>query len=222
MRAAGPLLAAIGVVAGFLVVVALGTDDGSLGSETTDISVFAGPESVATDDLAVVESYWHALDAGDERRALELMAQPRPDWEAESGLVAFHSALDRQFDAVCESETDGWRSIVSCDVALAGGSSATGERPGHVEVFRLANGRIVDIERSEVAALADAVLVRQATLTQPDAFVTECVERPDRWYRIHGVVYDGRCGGFLALFAAEMGPLMESSATNWLLSSVGR
>ena len=221
MRRAAPLLVASVVVVGFMTVLVVGTDVGSSGFGSTTSVVFSRPAaSQEVDrDLAVVESYWRELNAGDWRGAFELMAQPRADWEAESGLLAFHVALDRRFDATCESSTAAWETSVTCAVKLAGVVAADDDPARYVEVFRVRQQKIVRVERSEVTALSDAVLVREATLADPGAFAAACVDRPDRWYRLHGLIHDDRCGRFLASVTSPHRTLVERSATSWLLTT---
>ena len=87
-----------------------------------------------------------------------------------------------------------------------------------IETFRVRSGEIISIERSDVAAVSDAVLVRLAKTVEPELFRTACVDTSGRWYRPNGVTYNAECGRLLASISPDTGWFPAREAGLWLLS----
>ncbi len=221
MQRTFPIVFAALVVGGYLAVVALG-DGGQRGTPPT--SVFAGSTTTTmppttrvivgdTDrSVAVVMEYWTALNEGDPLWASRLVSSQRPLWEAEVGFAEYTTALRRSFAAECTLMSSGIDHVVACDVAPVGSDEVTSER------FVVRDGRITRIDRSDIAMLSDAVLVRLAKTSQPEAFDAACVDTSGRWYRPNGVTYNAECGRLLATVSPDAGWFDPEQVGLWLLT----
>lgn len=221
MRRWLPIVISIAVVGAYLIAISLA---GGSSLTTPPTSVFGGSTTTTppvvtleiTDDpprsVAVVADYWTALNEADPLRASRLVSSQRPSWEAELGFAEYTIALRRSFDTECSLASQGLEDVVVCDVAPAGSIEAASE------TFVVRDGHITRIDRSDIAMLSDAVLVRLAKTSRPEAFDTACVDTSGRWYRPNGVTYNAECGRLLAAVSPDAGWFDPEHAGLWLLT----
>jgi hypothetical protein len=220
MRRSLPIVLSVAVAGAYLLAVSLA--GGPTGS-TPSTSVFAGSTTTAVPttttvientsrSLAVVTEYWTALNEADPLRASQLVSSQRPSWEAELGFAEYTTALRRAFATGCSLAAEGIDDVVICDVAAAGSDETMPER------FVVRDGKITRIDRSDIAMLSDAVLVRLARTTVPEAFDAACVDTSGRWYRPNGVTYNAECGRLLATVSPDIGWFDPAQVGLWLLT----